>query len=194
MGVGPAEHEACGLTNAVRRDFLGCVEGDVGDGDAASAVSGVAGGDLHFAERPDVVGDFHDVLDLEFLHHSAVFVVAADAHEGAKLGVDPDVNDFVTAGGAFGFVHPEFITGLAADVFGAFEFGIGPIEEAQGEVLVGEVGAGDGLDDFFGGKGGGLAVGDLEKVEGLIADADVEDPLRDFVFGKLELDVLALEE
>lgn len=143
-------------------EFFWGVEGDISDGNPAAVFVRIAGGNLHFPQGPDVVGDFHDILDLEFLHLAAVFVVSGDFHEGSKFGVDPDIDDFIFAGTAFRFVDTEFITRLAADFLVAFEFRIRPVEEAEGEILVGEIGAGDGLGDFSGREVLRLAVDHLE--------------------------------
>lgn len=175
-----------------RREFFRGIEGDICDGKTAP-IGGVTGGNLHFAQGPNVVSDFHDVLDLKLLHQSAVFIVATDLHEGAELGVDPDIDDLIFAGAAFGFVDAEFITGLSADVFVALEFRIRPVEKAEGEVFVGEIGAGDGLGDFFGREVLGLAVDHLEEVIFFIGEAHVENPPR-VVFVELELDIFPIQK
>lgn len=165
---------------------------DVSDGN--TPVSGrIAGGDLHFPQGPDVVGDFHDVLHLEFFDEAAFFIMAADLHEGTEFGVDPDVNDLVFAGAVFWLIDAELITGLTADVFVAFEFRVGPVKEAQCEILVGEIGAGDGLGDFPGGKVLSFAVDDFEKVEFLIRETHVKDA-PGVVFVELELDVFSVQK
>ena len=117
-----------------------------------------------------------------------------DAHEGTELGVDPDVNDLVATGRTLGFVDAKFVARLAADILGGFQFGIRPVEESQGEVLVGEVSASDGLDDLFRWKFNGFAVRDFKKIEGTIGHPHVENTQGAFVFSELELDVFALEE
>ena len=180
------------LVQAARGEFFRGVEGDVCDGNAASG-GGIAGRDLHFFQCPHVVGDFHDVLDLEFFNKSAAFVVAADLHEGAEFGVDPDVNDFVFAGAAFWFVDAEFITRLPADVFLTFEFRVRPVEKAEGEIFVSEIGTGDGLGEFFRWEVLGLAVDHFEQIVFFIREAHVENA-PGIVFVELELDVLAVEE
>jgi hypothetical protein len=65
---------------------------------------------------------------------------------------------------------------LAADLLVALQLGIGPVEEPHGEILVGEVGFGDGLDDFLSREIDGFAVDELEKIEGVVGHAHVEDP------------------
>lgn len=122
------------------------------------------GGNLHFAQGPDIIGHFHDVLDLEFLDQFPRLVVAADFHEGAELGVDPDVNHFVAATAASRPIQPHFKTILATDVFLAFELGIGPVEEAQGEIFVGEIGASDGFAEFFSRKIQCFAVDEFKQI------------------------------
>lgn len=178
---------------AARAGFFRAIKRDVGDRDASSG-GGIVGGDLHFAEGPDVFGDLHDVLDLEFFDKSAFFVMAADAHEGPKFHMHPDIDDLIVAGDSGGFIDADFVTGLSADVFLAIEFWVWPVEEAQGEIFVGEIGASDGSDEFLGREFEGFAVDDFKKIESLIADAHVENPPGFFVIRELELDVLAFQE
>lgn len=181
------------LAQAARAGFFRAVKRDVGDRDASSG-GGIVGGDLHFAEGPDILGDLHDVLDLEFFDESAFFVMPADAHEGSEFHMHPDIDDLIVAGDSGGFIDADFVTGLSADVFLAFEFRVRPVEEAKGEIFVGEIGAGDGCDEFLGREFEGFSVDDFKKIESLIADAHVENPPGFFVIRELELDVLAFQE
>jgi hypothetical protein len=187
----------CGEIQSTRplgTGFLRRFEGDIRQGGAFSAVGWIAGGDLHLAKGPDVIGNFHDVLDLKLLHQSAVFIVASDAHESTELGVDPDVNYLVAARGSLGFIDAELVARLAADILSCFKFWVGPVEETQREVFVGQIGAGDGLDDLCRGKLDGLTGSNFKKIERVIAHPHVENTPRAFVFRKLELDVLPLEK
>jgi len=183
----------CQLAQAAGGKFFGGIEDEVRHGDAAVGCW-VVGGHLHFSEGPDVIGHFHDVLDLEFLDEAAIFVVAADFHEGSEFAVDPHVDHFVAAGSALRFLDAEFVAGLAADVFFAFEFRVGPVKKAEREILVGEVGVGDRFDEFVGGEIAGFAVDQFEKVVSIVGEAHVEDAPWAVVFVELELDVFAIEE
>lgn len=171
----------------------GGVEVDVGDGQASS-VGRVVGGHLHAPERPHVGRDLHDVFDLKFFNEIAIAVVAADAHERTKAFVHPHIDGLVVAGCASGLVEADFVAGLAVDVFLALKDGIRPIEEAERKVFVGEVGSGDGIDQFFTREVDLTPIDHAEEFEFVVAKAHVEDVPIVAVFGVLELDVLAPEE
>ena len=182
------------LADSSRRGFFGGIERHIGNGNSSATVLGVAGGHLHFAERPHIFSHLHHVLHFEFLDEIAVLIVAADSHERAEFAMDPDVNHLVAPDRAVGFIDSQFVARLAADLLVALQLGIGPVEEPHGEILVGEVGFGDGFDDFSSREIDGLAVDEFKQIEGVVVHAHVEDPQRATFFGELELDVLAPEE
>lgn len=152
------------------------------------------GGYLHASQGPDVARDLHDVLDLEFLDEATIAVVAADAHECAEALVDPYENGLVSTRCSGRFVEADFVTCLAIDVFLTFEFRVGPVEEAECQIFISEVCAGDGFDELFARELHLAAIDHAEELKLFVAEAHVEDvPVR-AVFGVLELDVLPFEE
>jgi len=107
--------------------------------------------------------------------------------------VNPDIDGEVVAGRSGGFAESELPGVLKADFLSCFKLGIGPVEEAKREILVGQVGSGNGLGELVAGKVDGLAVDDFEEIVFVIVQAEVEYPPC-FAFEKLELYVFALEE